>query len=262
LHGYAKSVAWFAVTGLSVCVSAQDIPSLSVSPEKATMMVGETRSFRAVGKDGRIRHNVRWSLSPPDAAKLTVSGDEATLQGEHETFGAALVANADGLSAEAAINIRSGTLPTGTQLWSVAPLPGCKAVQITQAVPSANGPDLYVEDDCPQGRFIRALTSDGREIWRKQITGTPVDLSDTPAPQPAGTEHSIDLHPNSVCDQVSTGMTKDEVAKLANIRKLQLGRQEAQGDHWSLEEKGSRCTILFDGKRGVVVKKTKIIVLD
>jgi hypothetical protein len=262
LHTWAKCAVLFAYVTLSACAFAQDIPSLTVSPEKATMMIGDTRTFRAVGKDGRIRHNVRWSLSPPEAAKLTVNGDEATLQGEQETSAAVLTANADGLSAEATIDIRSGALPTGTSLWTVTPLPGCNAVHMTQAVPSANGPDLYVEDDCPQGRFIRALTSDGREIWRKQITGTPVDLSDTPPPQAAGTEHHIDFHPNSVCDQVSAGMTKDEVGKLANNRKLQLGRQEAQSDHWSLEEKGSRCTILFDGKKGVVVKKTKIIVLD
>ena len=39
--------------------AAQNPESLSISPGKATMLVGETRTFRAVGKDGRIRHNVR-----------------------------------------------------------------------------------------------------------------------------------------------------------------------------------------------------------
>ncbi len=60
---------------------AQEAPALSVVPTKATMLVGETRTFRAVGKDGRLRHNIRWGVSPEHAAKLTVAGDEATISG-------------------------------------------------------------------------------------------------------------------------------------------------------------------------------------
>ncbi len=39
---------------LSHWASAQTPETLTVSPGKATMLVGETRIFRAVGKDGRI----------------------------------------------------------------------------------------------------------------------------------------------------------------------------------------------------------------
>ena len=63
-------------------VFAQDAPALSVVPTKATMLVGETHTFRAVGKDGRLRHSVRWGVSPEHAAKLTVDGDEVTIQAE------------------------------------------------------------------------------------------------------------------------------------------------------------------------------------
>jgi hypothetical protein len=175
-----------------------------------------------------------------------------------------LTAYAEGDSAEAAIDIRSGALPTGTMLWSVDHMPGCKEKKMSQAVPSANGPDLYVEEECPQGTFVRALTSDGREMWRRQISGPDADLTVHPAARAEAEPpaHLLDLHPNSVCDGISPGMTKNEVAKLVNGRKLQLRQKELESDNWSLEEHGSRCTILFDGKTGTVMKKRKIIVTD
>lgn len=261
--GRRTCVVVLAISTLWVWGSAQDIPALSVSPGKATLLVGETRMFRAVGKDGRIRHGIRWSVSPEDAAKLTINGDEAAVQAE-EASSAVLTAYAEGDSAEAAIDIRSGALPTGTMLWSVDHMLGCKAKQMTQAVPSANGPDLYVEEECPQGAFVRALTSDGREMWRKQITGPGAALTVHPVPKAEADPpaHPLDLHPNSVCDGISPGMTKNEVAKRVNDRKLQLGQKELQSDNWSLEEHGSRCTISFDGKTGIVVKKKKTIVTD
>lgn len=175
-----------------------------------------------------------------------------------------LTARADGDSAEATIEILSGPLPTGTRIWSVDHLPGCTVKSMTQAVPTANGPDLYVQEDCPNGAFIRAMTSDGREMWRKQISGPGANLAVRPVPkaEPEPAAHPLDFHPNSICDGISPGMTKNQVAKLANGSKLQLGRQEFQGNSWSLEERGSRCTISFDAKTGAVVKKRKIIVTD
>jgi hypothetical protein len=254
----------FLVSALPTSSAMQEIPPLTVSPDKATILLGETRTFRAVGKDGRMRHNVHWSISPEYAAKLTTNGDEAVVQAEQEVSSVVLTAYAEGDSAEAAIDIRSGALPAGTTLWSVGHMPGCKEKQMSQAVPSANGPDLYVEEECPQSTFVRALTSDGREMWRKQISGAGADLTVHPVPKAEAEPppHPIDLHSNSVCDGISPGMTKNEVAKLVNGRKLQLGQKELQGDNWSLEEHGSRCTISFDGKTGTVVKKRKIIVTD
>jgi hypothetical protein len=151
-----------SMNGTGRLVLAQDAPALSVVPTKATMLVGETRTFRAVGKDGRLRHNVRWGVSPERAAKLAVAGDEATIQAEEPSSTVVVTASAEGDSSEASIEIRSGSsLPTGTLMWSVSPLPGCKVTKMTQAVPSANGPDIYVEESCPDGAYVRAMTADG-----------------------------------------------------------------------------------------------------
>jgi hypothetical protein len=243
---------------------AQEIPALSISPGKVTMLQGETRTFRAVGKDGRMRHNIRWSISPERAAKLTTNGDEATVQADEGPSTVTLTAYAEGNSAEATVDILSGhNLPTGTLLWTVSPMPGCKGTKMTQAVPSANGPDLYVEEECPQGRFVRALTADGRELWRRQITGAGGVLESQPVTKPqTDTGGHMDLHRASVCDGVSNGMTKDEVSKVVIGYKLRVDQRQWQSDNWNFEEDGSSCSISFDGKSGAVVKKRKTIIID
>ncbi len=227
------------------------------------MLIGETRTFRAVGKDGRLRHDVRWGVSPEQAAKLTVAGDEATLQAEEPSSTVVLTASAEGDSSEASIEIRSGpSLPAGTIMWSVSPLPGCKSMKMTQAVPTATGPDIYDEESCFDGAYVRALTADGRELWRRKLGGAPVpmapDLEGKEGTQPA--EH-ISLSTRSVCDEISSGMTKDGVAKLAQDRKLWLGGKERENNSWVFEEHNVRCTIWFGGT-GTVVRNKKIFISD
>jgi len=243
---------------------AQDVPALSISPGSVTMLPGETHVFRAVGKDGRIRHNVRWSISPEHGAKLTTSSDEAQVQAGAGSSTLTLTAYAEGDSAEARVEILSGsTMPAGTLLWTVPPLPGCKNKQISQAVPTATGPDLYVEEECPQGNFVRALTADGRELWRRQLTGAGGVLEGKPvAPPPAEFVQHMDLHRASVCDGIAAGMTKDEVSKVVNGHHLHVAKQQEQSANWEFEEEGSRCEIAFDGKNGTVAKKKKTIIIE
>jgi hypothetical protein len=242
---------------------AQNPPALLVVPSKVTMLVGESHTFRAVGKDGRIRHNVRWSVSPEHAAKLTIDGDEATINAVEPSSAVVLTAFASGDTAEASIEIRSGrSLSTGTTIWSVSGLPGCKAINMTQAVPTANGPDIYVEESCPQGTFIRAMTADGRELWRRRMGGpaTP-SVSEQETNGPAQPSEHLNLSGHAFCDAVSSGMTKDAVSKLAQTRNLRLVEKEIQNDSWTVEEHGSRCTVVFN-EAGTVVKKKKTLVTD
>ena len=241
----------------------QNPPALLVVPSKAVMLVGDTRTFRAVGKDGRKQPNVTWTVSPESAVTLTTADDEATLQATEPSANVVLTAHAGGDSAEASIEIRSGTaLQTGTALWSVTDLPGCNSGKITQAVPTANGPDLYVEEACPDGTYIRAMTADGREIWRRRLG----DLAAPSRPIPAAKEKTqpaerLNLSAHSLCDDVSSGLTKDAVSKLAQDRKLRLGDKERESDSWMIEEEHFHCRIVFNAT-GIVVKKTKIIITD
>jgi hypothetical protein len=258
----------FAIVIITVAVSSpgppQEVPALTISPGRVTMLQGETRRFRAVGKDGRMRHNVRWSVSSEQAAKLTPNGDEAEVQAEAEAASVTLPASAEGDSAQATVDIGSNhALPAGTLLWTVAPLPGCKSQKMTQAVPSAKGPDLYDEEECPRGAFVRALTADGRELWRRQITGTGGVLASEPIRQPpAGSGQHLNPHRASLCDAVSSGMTKDAVSKVVSGHDLNVEKKQWRSDNWEFEEEGSRCTISFDANTATVVKKKKTVVTD
>jgi hypothetical protein len=242
---------------------AQSPPALAVVPSKVTMLVGETHTFRAVGKDGRIRHNVRWSVSPEHAAKLTMDGDEATLNAVEPSSNVMLTAYFAGDSAEAGIEIRAGgNLSPGTALWSVTNLPGCKTTKITPAVPSANGPDIYVEEDCPTGMFVRALTADGRELWRRRIGGLAVpDPAERETNAEALPSEHLKLNARSSCDAISPGMSKEAVSKLAQARSLRLPELEQRNRNWIVEEDGFRCNLSFDDA-GRVVKQKKTIVTD
>ena len=245
---------------LALSAVAQDPPALLVSPSNATLLVGESHTFRAVGKDGRIQHDVRWSISPDHAARLTQNGDEVTVEAQESSGTVILTANAGGNSAEAAIEIRaSAQLTPGTVMWSVSHLPGCKTTQITQAVPTANGPDLYVQETCADGTYIRAMTADGREMWRRKMgQGTPRSpaLESKPAEQ-----HHLNLNARSLCDSISPGLTKDAVLKLVQDRSLRLDQKEQESSTWTLEEQGFRCQIRFDPS-GAVSKKKKTILSD
>lgn len=249
---------------LAQCALAQDPPTLTISPGKATMLVGETHTFRAVGKDGRMRHNVRWGISPEQAASLTLDGDEAVVAANEVSSSVLLTAYSEGDSATATVEIRAGeTLPMGTAKWSVAELPGCKEEKIIPAVPSAGGPDIYVQESCPQGEFIRAINEEGGELWRRQISGPGAVV---PSALNAKTNFAqgahLNRHDSSICDAVSLGMTRKEVLKLIESRSLALDEKQRASDEWALEEEGSRCTISFDGKSAAVVKKKKTIVTD
>ena len=226
------------------------------------MLLGETRSFRAVGKDGRMRHNVRWSISPEHAAMIAPQNDEVVVTAKEAFASVRLTAHAEGDSAEATIEIRDGkTLPAGTKIWSVAPIPGCKNKQIVQAVPSATGPDLYVLEDCPQGTVIRALDAEGHELWRK-VPGQPNDKVPLAAPGSEREGQRLNLHASSVCDQISPGMSKEEAIKTVNSKDVILNPRQKASDSWVLEEEGFRCEISFDAKTSTVVKKKKTVVTD
>jgi hypothetical protein len=260
---YAAVAALFVVSVIARLAFAEDPPELLVVPSKATMLVGDTRSFRAVGNDGRMRHDVHWSVSPEHVATLTTDGDEASLQAQEPFSKVVLTAYAGGDSAEASIEIRSGTsLPTGTMKWLVTELPGCKTKKIMPAVPSAGGPDIYVEEACPDGSFVRAIMEDGRELWRRKIDRAtaplPPGLRSKEETQPS--QH-LNLSAHSICDAISPGMTKDKVSKLAQRAAIFRSMSTSESDTWVIEEHSSPCKILFNSG-GTVAKKTKVIITD
>jgi len=242
---------------------AQDLPSLAVSPTKANMLIGETRTFRAVGKDGKMRHHVRWSITPEHVACLTLNGDEVTLHADAVSRTVVLAASVDGDSAEAEIEILGGTSRlNGSVIWSLKQIPGCKDKKMTQAAPSATGPDLYVEEDCPQGTIIRAVTHDGREMWRRLLDGRNTTGEQISVIEEAETAQHLAPRGSSVCDAVSVGMTREDVDRLTADRCLHLSEKQRAANLWVLEEESCQCAISFDATNGTVIKKKKTVVTD
>lgn len=258
--GHALALFVFAIA--SCAVIAQNPPAVLVVPSKVTMVIGETHTFRAVDKDGRMLHDVRWSVSPEQATTLLGTGDEATLQANQTASRVILTASAAGDIAEANIEIRSGmSLPTGSVKWSVTELPGCKTTKIIPAVPSAGGPDVYVQETCPDGTYIRAITDDGRELWRRRISDTPALAGQGKADDSAEAAQHLDTAARSICLDISPGMSKEDVAGLVESRNIALGGEERKKNSWLLEESGSSCLVWFD-QSGVVLRKKKIIVTE
>jgi hypothetical protein len=251
----------FAFLALGGCPAPAQNSAIAVVPSKATMLVGEAHTFRAVGSDGQMRHHVRWSATPSSVVTLSEEGDEVTVQAGQPFSSVTLTAYSEGASAQAGIEIRTGeTLPLGTVKWSVKEMPGCKSTKITPAVPSAGGPDIYEEEWCPQGTFVRAITDDGRELWHRRISGPqPPPPSSIQANQAPPATHITSAH--SICDEVSAGATKQIVLRLAGDRSLPLGDKERGKDSWVLEEQGFECDIYFD-RTGTVVRKRKTILAE
>jgi hypothetical protein len=254
--GWAAVRALVAVIGTSVLALPQEPPPLMITPEKVTLLVGDTHTFRAVGRNGRMR-NVKWSVSPESAVSLSLEGSEVTLEGKEPSSNVILTGTAGGDSAQASIEVHTGPLPTGTVIWSLGDLPGCKPGQIIQAVPSGTGPDMYVKEDCPQNSVIRAVQADGREMWR---TGSGAPGTHRVGSTDAQPSERLNLGGSSVCDAVSSGMTKEAAWKLVEERGLRLDEKERQSDSWTLEEDGFRCSLVF--KSGAVEKKKKTIVTE
>jgi len=128
-------------------------------------------------------------------------------------------------------------------------------------VPSAGGPDIYAEESCPDGTYVRAITEDGRELWRRNLGGSAGTAASGSQKQAVDQAAHLDLSSHSLCDDVSSGMTRDAVAKRAEDQGIRLQPKERESNSWTIENRGSRCSILFDGA-GIVVKKKKTIVTD
>ena len=148
--------------------------TLTVTPSVANLVVGQTPILTAVDELGRPRDDATFTVSDPTIA--TISGDPTLTVIAPGPF--TVTATVGGVSTSTNWNSSTGPLPQGTILWS-APTPpqGWTVVQIVQAIPTANGPDLYsVEntinsDTLPALTLVRGLTSDGRQLWATQMNG-------------------------------------------------------------------------------------------
>jgi hypothetical protein len=242
------------------CLVGQNAAFVAISPHAATMTVGDSRPFRLVNQDGKTQHNVSWSVSDSEALQ-TQTGDELVLTAKRAgNFRLSAQSAAGGDEIE--VKVVEGSMAPGTVMWSGPVAPGCKATNITQAVPTQNGPDLYEETQCPDGRYVTAYTSEGVQLWRRRIS-TEHAVAGTATAAGAITQNqqiskSIDIHSTSVCDQISVGASQERIRAMLQERRLSFTESAAEGREWLVEENGTECRLWFDAK-SVLTKKRRTL---
>ena len=135
---------------------AQDIPPVSVSPTVATMLVGETRPFRAVDDKGHALHGVQWTISEPRLAELS-SGDASR---DHREGSRQLHAHGSCQRRVCRCPHRSRSSERAARGHDKVESGGPARMshhKITPAVPSAQGPDVFEQSRCADGTMCKPL---------------------------------------------------------------------------------------------------------
>jgi plastocyanin len=143
-----------------------------VSPAKVTLLVGETQTFGSFDINGKtLTTQSDWTISSSSSVATisTASGPTVTAKSTGKFTVRARLGSRD---AEAEVTILSGgSLAPGAVRWSAAVIPGFETKQIKPAVPTANGPDIYVIEVNKAGEnLVRALTSDGVQLWMRRFS--------------------------------------------------------------------------------------------
>jgi hypothetical protein len=147
--------------------------TLQITPAVVNMVVGGTQQFTAVDNYGFPREDVTWSVSNASLASVTPNANNAAVLTALAAGQVTLTASAEGVTAQEQVTILSQTsFTTGTTIWSaLPPAPGFSVLQLAQAVPSANGPDLYSISLSADGTqsIIQALMADGEQLWQATL---------------------------------------------------------------------------------------------
>jgi hypothetical protein len=229
-----------------------------ITPQSAALLVGESRPFRLVDQNGQLQRNVTWTVSDPDALQAN-GGDELTVMAK-QAGDFRISAQSKNGSAEATVKVMEGKMPVGTKIWSGGTVPGCKSLQLVQAMPSANGPDMYETSRCADGDYVTALTSDGMQLWRRRIGG-PGATSATPESKNNVEASRINLAWASICDSVLVGTDQQKIRDLLHQRNLSFSEGASGKRVWIVEESNKRCELWFDDK-SVLTKKRKVFVTE
>lgn len=165
-----------ASSTLMVNVSMPAPTSLTVSPASPNMIVGATQAFTATDQTGTTRPDATWSVSDPTIASF-LRGSPNTLVG-NAAGTVTLTATVGSVAGQTTVTVLAGSsLAVGTVLWSALPPSGYTTQQIVQAVPTANGPDLYaIDTDANLDIIVQALKSDGTQLWQTAVNARGVSI--------------------------------------------------------------------------------------
>ena len=145
---------------------------LFVTPNQATLHVGDTRSMQLLDENGALINNSVWTFDDTTIAEIIPPqnpGDPTLLQAD--AVGATdFIATFGDRTGIAKITVlpAGAPFPIGTVQWAVPPLGSYGISKTVQSLRiDQNTPDLYAEDDGAYGGngSIRGLTADGQQKW-------------------------------------------------------------------------------------------------
>lgn len=243
----------------AVALAGQSAPILIITPDRATMLVGESRPFRLVDQNGHMQRHVSWSISDDDAFQAD-EGDELVITAKRAGDFRIRARSAEG-AADATVKVMEGDqMPIGTVKWSAGAIKGCKSTKIIPAVPSPNGPDIYEQSQCEDGPYIAAYTADGIQLWRRK-------MGDAGAPSAAEISKNAvvagRLNPGStsICDLISVGTDQHKIRDLLNQHNLPFSEGTPSERVWIVEESNTQCKLWFNDE-SILTKKRKTFVSE
>ncbi len=156
-------------SSVSVNISMATATSIQVTPNPVTVVVGNTQSFTAIDQGGTRRPDATWSVNDTSIATLASDGSGTITAVAAGTV--TVTATVGSTSGQSTVTVVSGSLTAGTALWTAPSVSGFTTQKIIQAVPTANGPDLYsIDEDSSGDLLVRAFRSDGEQLWQNEVT--------------------------------------------------------------------------------------------
>jgi hypothetical protein len=253
-----RAILWLCVLLLAAGTAFGASPnSYQITPDKSTMVIGESRSFRMVDENGQAQHKVRWTLSNVDASQET-DGDElhfyASRVGEFR-----LTARTDFATAEASVKVvEAKDMTQGTTRWQSGKKEGCTTTKILQARPNASGVYAYQQSQCEDGVYLAGYSSDGVQLWRRKISDSP---SQTGSNDYEVEGEHLNARPASICDAVQVGTEQEKIRAMLTEQHLSYREQPGAEHVWLVEQSNTQCRLQFDEKL-MLAKKKKVFVVE
>jgi Concanavalin A-like lectin/glucanases superfamily/Putative Ig domain/Bacterial Ig-like domain (group 2)/PQQ-like domain len=150
--------------------------TLSITPTRVVLPTGGRRLVGVTDNFGRAIDSPAWTTSEAGIATVTAEGLVTGVSAGTATIIAAL----GGLSAELQVTVLAGgTLPLGTEQWSVSATPGYYVAQTIKGMPGMNGTTYLLERELNGGgsSLVRVLDDDGNEQWSASV---PIVAGDEP----------------------------------------------------------------------------------
>jgi hypothetical protein len=157
-----------ATTTINVTYNLSPPPTaLFLTPDHLAMALSESRKVALVDNLARAIPASSWTVSDPTVAQVAPDGTITPLAAGNVT----ITATYQSLSATAQLTVYgSQTFPPDTARWTVQPLPGNTLMEVFPGQASGpDDPDVYFAEQAGSNIVMRALTSDGRQIWTHTI---------------------------------------------------------------------------------------------